>query len=76
MLCLKVLIRLEHLIGLPEEPLYKQIITKYDEMAEETDPGKKEAIAKEINDLTVQAGKISVSSEFSNLMESMGGKGG
>ncbi|MEG0038372.1 MAG: insulinase family protein [Bacteroides sp.] len=58
-----------------EEPLYKQIITKYDEMAEETDPGKKEAIAKEINDLTVQAGKISVSSEFSNLMESMGGKG-
>ena len=43
-------------------------------MAEEKDPVKKEAISKEINELTVEAGKISVSSEFSNLMESMGGK--
>lgn len=58
-----------------EEPLYKQIIQKYDEMANETDPVKKEAINKEINDLTVAAAKISVSNEFSNLIESMGGKG-
>ena len=58
-----------------EEPLYQQIIAKYDEMADETDPAKKEAISQEINDLTVQAGKVSVSTEFSNLMESMGGKG-
>ena len=57
-----------------EEPLYKQIIAKYDEMAEETDPVKKEAIGKEINELTIRAGKVSVSNEFSNLMESMGGK--
>lgn len=57
-----------------EEPIYQKIIAKYDEMAEEKDPVKKEAISKEINELTVEAGKISVSSEFSNLMESMGGK--
>lgn len=57
-----------------EEPIYKQIIAKYDEMAEETDPAKKEAIGKEINELTVEAGKISVPTEFSNLIESMGGK--
>ena len=58
-----------------EEPIYKQIIAKYDEMAEETDPVKKEAIGKEINELTIEAGKVSVSNEFSNLMESMGAKG-
>lgn len=57
-----------------EEPIYKEIIAKYDQMATETDPVKKEAIGKEINDLTVKAGKISVSNEFSNLMENMGGK--
>lgn len=58
-----------------EEPIYKQIIAKYDEMAEETDPVKKEAINKEINELTIQAGKVSVSNEFSNLLESIGAKG-
>lgn len=58
-----------------EEPIYQQIIAKYDEMAEETDPVKKEAIGKEINELTIEAGKVSVSSEFSNLMESMGAQG-
>ncbi len=58
-----------------EEPIYQKIIAKYDEMAEEADPARKEAIGKEINELTVEAGKISMSNEFSNLMESMGGKG-
>ena len=58
-----------------EKPIYEQIIAKYDEMAEEADPLKKEAIGKEINDLTIEAGKISVSNEFMNLIESMGGKG-
>lgn len=57
-----------------EEPIYKEIIAKYDAMADEADPVKKEAIAKEINELTIKAGKVSVSNEFSNLMESMGGK--
>ncbi len=57
-----------------EEPIYQKIVAKYDEMAQETDPAKKEAIGKEINDLTVEEAQVSVSSEFSNLMESMGGK--
>lgn len=57
-----------------EEPIYKKITVKYDEMANETDPVKKEAIGKEINELTIEAAKFSVSSEFSNLMESMGAK--
>lgn len=58
-----------------EEPIYKKIIAKYDEMANETDPIKKETIGKEINELSIEAGKVSVSNEFSNLMESMGAKG-
>ena len=58
-----------------EEPIYKKIIAKYDEMADEADPIKKEAIGKEINELTIEAGKVSVSNEFSNLMKSMGAKG-
>lgn len=57
-----------------EEPIYKKITAKYDEMANENDPIKKEAIGKEINELTIEAAKFSVSSEFSNLMESMGAK--
>ncbi|MBQ8520071.1 MAG: insulinase family protein [Bacteroides sp.] len=58
-----------------EKPLYEQIIAKYDAMAEETDPVKKEAISKEINELTVEAGKVSLSNEFSELIEGMGGTG-
>ena len=58
-----------------EEPIYQKIIAKYDEMANETDPGRKKAISEEINELTIEEGKVSVSNEFSNLMESIGGKG-
>ena len=58
-----------------EEPLYQQIIAKYDQMADETDPVKKQQINKEINELTVEAAKYSASSEFSNLMEGMGATG-
>ncbi|MBQ8673124.1 MAG: insulinase family protein [Bacteroides sp.] len=58
-----------------EAPLYQEIIAKYDQMAEETDPVKKEAINKEINELSIKAGKLSLPTEFSNLMESMGAKG-
>lgn len=58
-----------------EKPIYEQIIAKYDEMAETEDPVKKEAIGKEINELTIEAGKISLSNEFSELIEGMGGTG-
>lgn len=57
-----------------EEPLYNQIIAKYDEMAEETDPAKKEEISKQINDLTVEVSKISSSVEYCNLCELIGDK--
>lgn len=57
-----------------EKPIYEEIIAQYDEMAEETDPVKKESINQKINELTIEAGKISVSNEFMNLIESMGGK--
>ena len=58
-----------------EKPIYEQIIAKYDEMAAIDDAGAKEAIAKEINKLTIEAGKISLSQEYSNLIESIGGNG-
>ena len=58
-----------------EEPIYNKIIAKYDEMAAETDPAKKETINKEINELTVEQGKVGLPTEFSDLIESMGGKG-
>jgi predicted Zn-dependent peptidase len=56
-----------------EKPLYEQIIAKYDEAAPEQDPLKREAISKEINELTLEASKISLSNEFSSLTQSMGG---
>lgn len=58
-----------------EAPIYQEIIAKYDQMADEADPVKKEALSKEINELTVSAGQISQPGEYSNLMESMGAKG-
>ncbi|MCC8186262.1 MAG: insulinase family protein [Bacteroides sp.] len=58
-----------------EKDMYAQIITKYDEMAEESDPIRKEEINKEINRLTIEAGKISLPTEYSNLIEHLGGTG-
>lgn len=56
-----------------EEPIYNEIIAKYDQMADETDPARKKAIADEINALTVKAAKLGASNEYSNLIESIGG---
>ena len=59
-----------------EEPLYQQIIQEYDEMAKETDTNKKRAIAKDINQLSIEISRISHSTEFSTLTEgTMGGNG-
>lgn len=58
-----------------EEPLYKEIIAKYDLMAEETDPIKKQTLSQEINELTVKAAQYGLPGEYSNLMESIGAKG-
>lgn len=57
-----------------ERPIYEQIIAKYDEMATEADPVKKEAIGKEINKLTVEAAQYAVPGEFAGLTDNMGGK--
>lgn len=57
-----------------EKPLYEQIIAKYDEMAGETDPAKKETISLEINKLTVEAAKYAAPNEFAELTDNMGGK--
>ena len=56
-----------------EKPLYEQIIAKYDEMAETADEAARAEISKEINRLTIEAGRISISQEYSNLIESIGG---
>ncbi len=57
-----------------EEPIYKKIIQKYDELANTKDPVLRTSINNEINNLTIQEGKISISNEYSNLIESIGGK--
>jgi predicted Zn-dependent peptidase len=58
-----------------EKLLYEQIIAKYDEKAETDDPERKEAINDEINELTVAAGKISISNEFTSLIDGIGATG-
>lgn len=58
-----------------EKPIYEEIIAKYDQRAAETDPAKRAAIDAEINELTLKAGAISLPTEYSNLMESMGAQG-
>ena len=57
-----------------EKPIYEQIIAKYDEHANVTDPLQKEAISKEINQLTIDAAKYGISNEFSNITQGMGGE--
>lgn len=56
-----------------EQPIYEQIIAKYDELAATTDEAARASISSEINDLTIAAGEISISQEYSNLIESIGG---
>jgi predicted Zn-dependent peptidase len=57
-----------------EKPLYEQIIAKYDEHAQATDPVQREAILKEINQLTKESAQYYISKDFSNLVQGMGGE--
>jgi predicted Zn-dependent peptidase len=57
-----------------EKPVYEQIIAKYDELAQTIDPLQREAISKEINNLTNDAAKYNLSNDFSYLTQGMGGK--
>ena len=56
-----------------EKPLYEKIIALYDQQAETTDPVEKERIGLEINEATIEAANLSISQEFANIIESMGG---
>ena len=58
-----------------EKILYEQIIAKYDEKAASSDPKTKEAVNKEINELSIKASEFSQSNEFSSLVATMGGTG-
>lgn len=58
-----------------EQPLYEQIIAKYDEMAVATTPEAKEAIGLEINKLSVEAAQYAAANEFTLLVDGMGGQG-
>lgn len=58
-----------------EKILYEQIIAKYDEKAASNDPATKEALNKEINELSIKASEFSQSNEFSSLVAGMGGTG-
>jgi predicted Zn-dependent peptidase len=57
-----------------EKPIYEQIIAKYDERAATADPVRREALSKEINQLTIEAGKYNVSNEFSGIVQGMAGE--
>jgi predicted Zn-dependent peptidase len=58
-----------------EKPIYENIVTKYDERAAIEDQEKRSKIDKEINNLSVEQSSISISNEFSTLIESIGGTG-
>ena len=55
-----------------EKPIYEQIIAKYDEYAATTDIAKRNAISKEINELTKEAAKYHLLNEYTSLSQSMG----
>ena len=57
-----------------EKPLYEQIIAKYDEHAQITDPEQRKAIQKEINRLTQESAQYYLSKDFSSLLQSIGGE--
>jgi predicted Zn-dependent peptidase len=57
-----------------EKIIYEQIIAKYDENAQTSDPARKKEILDEINKLTVEAAKYSALNEFSNLTQGMAGE--
>jgi predicted Zn-dependent peptidase len=57
-----------------EKPIYEQIIAKYDERAAITDPIRREAISKEINQLAIAAAQYNIPNEIPNLIQNIGGK--
>ncbi|SHE70569.1 Predicted Zn-dependent peptidase [Mariniphaga anaerophila] len=58
-----------------EKPHYDQIIKLYDEYAEATDPAVRVELETKINEESLLAAQYANTSEFSNLVEGMGGEG-
>jgi len=59
-----------------EKPLYEQIVAKYDQYAQTADTAQRKAISKEINQLTEEAAKYNLTTDFSTLSQSLGSMGG
>jgi predicted Zn-dependent peptidase len=55
-----------------EKPLYEQIIAKYDECAQVTDPAKRDEISREINQLAIEAAKYNMPNEEEFLLQNLG----
>lgn len=58
-----------------ERPLYEQIVKLYDELAQTTDPAQRDTLTKRINRISLESAQFAITSDFSNLIEGMGGKG-
>ncbi len=56
-----------------EKPYYEKIIQKFEDLRNTEDAEQKKVLIKEINELSIEAGKYTVSNEFSNLVQGMGG---
>ncbi|MFA6580295.1 MAG: insulinase family protein [Paludibacter sp.] len=58
-----------------EKPLYEDIIKLYDEYSSTKDPVLRDTLTKKINRESIESAKYSNTSDFSNLIEGMGGEG-
>ena len=58
-----------------EKPHYDNIVRMYDEFSATTDPIVRDTLIKKINRESLLAAKYAVTSDFSNLIEGMGGEG-
>ncbi|MBR1929820.1 MAG: insulinase family protein [Paludibacteraceae bacterium] len=58
-----------------EKPLYEEIIKLYDEFSDSTDPERRQELTKLINEKSMEAAQYTLTDDFSNLIESMGGEG-
>jgi len=58
-----------------EKPLYDNIIRMYDEYSTSIDPVLRDTLMKKINRESLESAKYTITSDFSNLIEGMGGEG-
>ncbi len=58
-----------------EKPIYDSIVDLYDKFSDSTDPGEREALTQQINELSIRASKYGATDDFSNLVEAIGGTG-